>query len=101
MAFGLFKALGSEVLGHCLGCRQEGSSPLKFEGETSRRSRLKALTEEGPVPAKRVQVPKILGLWFQKPYPEWYLGARALNIGYLDPLGGSSKSPKVGIRSIC
>ena len=41
--------------------------------------------------AQRVQVPKISGLWSQKPFRVWFLEPESLNIGYLDPLGGSSK----------
>ena len=37
--------------------------------------------------SKRVQVPNIAGLWFQNPYPGWYLGPESLHVGYLDSLG--------------
>ena len=30
---------------------------------------------------QRVQVPNISGLWFQKPYSEWFLGPESLDIG--------------------
>ena len=35
----------------------------------------------------RGSIPKIQGLWFQKPLRAWFLGPESLNTGNLDPLG--------------